>query len=129
MSALDNENLTDEERINKKDELLNHYAVQSERVHTLQQLLKAYTRYKKPLSELAGAMKVYPQVLINAKVSNAVKDKWNENKEVAQAAAEAEKKIGGTGVPLLSQCAKPLIGHAGRIHRLPSFRSRRGITS
>lgn len=47
LSALDNENLTDEERINKKDELLNHYAVQSERVHTLQQLLKAYTMFNK----------------------------------------------------------------------------------
>ena len=37
--------LSDSERIAKKDELLNHYAVQSERVHTLQQLLKAYTMF------------------------------------------------------------------------------------
>ena len=42
LSALEGEtNLTDEERINKKDEMLQHYAVQSERVHTLQQFLKA----------------------------------------------------------------------------------------
>lgn len=40
-------NLSDEERLNRKDELLNHYAVQSERVHTLQQLLKAYTMFNK----------------------------------------------------------------------------------
>ena len=33
--------------IDKKDELLNHYAIQSERVHTLQQLLKAYTMFNK----------------------------------------------------------------------------------
>ena len=39
--------LSDEERLNKKDELLQHYAVQSERVHTLQQLLKAYTMFNK----------------------------------------------------------------------------------
>ncbi len=39
--------LTDEERIQKKDELMSHYAVQSERVHTLQQLLKAYTMFNK----------------------------------------------------------------------------------
>ena len=39
--------LSDEERINKKDELLQHYAVQSERVHTLQQLLKAYCMFNK----------------------------------------------------------------------------------
>ena len=37
--------LSDEERVNKKDEMMNHYAVQSERVHTLQQLLKAYTMF------------------------------------------------------------------------------------
>jgi preprotein translocase subunit SecA len=39
--------LSDEERLNKKDELLNHYGVQSERVHTLQQLLKAYCMFNK----------------------------------------------------------------------------------
>ena len=48
LSALETETgLTDEERLNKKDELLQHYAVQSERVHTLQQLLKAYTMFNK----------------------------------------------------------------------------------
>ena len=48
LSALENETgLTDQERLDKKDELLNHYAVQSERVHTLQQLLKAYCMFNK----------------------------------------------------------------------------------
>ncbi len=48
LSALENEtDLTEEERLNKKDELLNHYAVQSERVHTIQQLLKAYCMFNK----------------------------------------------------------------------------------
>ena len=47
LSALENEQLSDEERVTKKDELLNHYAVQSERVHTLQQLLKAYTMFNR----------------------------------------------------------------------------------
>ena len=48
LSALENEkNLTDQERLDKKDDLLNHYAVQSDRVHTLQQLLKAYTMFNK----------------------------------------------------------------------------------
>ena len=47
LSALENEQLSDEDRLAKKDELLNHYAVQSERVHTLQQLLKAYTMFNK----------------------------------------------------------------------------------
>ena len=35
------------EYLAKKDELLAHYAVQSERVHTLQQLLKAYTMFNR----------------------------------------------------------------------------------
>ena len=48
LSALEAETgLTDEERVNKKDELMAHYAVQSERVHTLQQLLKAYCMFNK----------------------------------------------------------------------------------
>ena len=48
LSALEGDTtLSDEERINKKDELLQHYALQSERVHTLQQLLKAYCMFNK----------------------------------------------------------------------------------
>ena len=37
--------LDDEARIQKKDEVYGDYAVKSERVHTLQQLLKAYTMF------------------------------------------------------------------------------------
>ena len=48
LSALETDKtMSDEQKINVKDELLNHYAVQSERVHTLQQLLKAYTMFNK----------------------------------------------------------------------------------
>ena len=48
LSALEVEpGLSDQERVDKKDELMAHYAVQSERVHTLQQLLKAYCMFNK----------------------------------------------------------------------------------
>ncbi len=48
MSELENrKDLSPEQRIQKKDELMSHYALQSERVHTLQQLLKAYTMFNK----------------------------------------------------------------------------------
>ena len=47
LSALEASNLPEEERLAKKDEMLNYYSVQSERVHTLQQLLKAYTMFNK----------------------------------------------------------------------------------
>ena len=39
--------LTDEERVNRKDALLADYAIKSERVHTIVQLLKAYTMFNK----------------------------------------------------------------------------------
>ncbi len=48
LSALEADtSLSEEERIDKKDDLLNHYAVQSERVHTIRQLLKAYCMFNK----------------------------------------------------------------------------------
>ena len=42
LSELENEGLSDEEKIAKKDELINNYAIKSERIHTITQLLKAY---------------------------------------------------------------------------------------
>ena len=48
LSALEaDKTMSDEQKVDRKDELLNHYAIQSERVHTLQQLLKAYTMFNK----------------------------------------------------------------------------------
>ena len=41
-----NGSISDEERLAKKDELLADYAVKSERVHTILQLLKAYTMFR-----------------------------------------------------------------------------------
>jgi len=38
---------SDEDRAHKKDELLRDYSVKSERIHTLNQLLKAYTLFEK----------------------------------------------------------------------------------
>ena len=47
LSELDNTISDEEERLAKKDELMADYAVKSERVHTMQQLLKAYTMFMK----------------------------------------------------------------------------------
>ncbi len=46
LSALENEKLSDAERVEKKDALLQDYAIKSERVHTILQLLKAYTMFR-----------------------------------------------------------------------------------
>lgn len=45
LSDLENASLNDEEKAAKKDELLQNYAIKSERVHTVNQLLKAYTLF------------------------------------------------------------------------------------
>ena len=47
LSELENMNLTNEQLLEKKDELLTNYAIKSERVHTINQLLKAYTMFEK----------------------------------------------------------------------------------
>ena len=47
LSELENMGLTDEEKQLKKDELMQNYAVKAERVHTVNQLLKAYTLFEK----------------------------------------------------------------------------------
>jgi len=47
IAEIENEGGTDEEKQTKKDELLQNYAVKSERVHTVNQLLKAYCLFEK----------------------------------------------------------------------------------
>ena len=47
LSALEGSGLDGEELLMKKDELFTNYAVKSERVHTINQLLKAYTMFEK----------------------------------------------------------------------------------
>ena len=48
LSELENETrLSEEQILQKKDELMTNYAIKSERVHTINQLLKAYTMFEK----------------------------------------------------------------------------------
>ncbi len=47
LSELETAGLTEEEKLEKKDEMMTNYAVKSERVHTINQLLKAYTMFEK----------------------------------------------------------------------------------
>ena len=47
LSELEGSDLPDEEKAAKKDELLQNYAIKSERVHTINQLLKAYALFDK----------------------------------------------------------------------------------
>ena len=61
MSALEaDKSLTEEERVKRKDEMFSEYAVKSERVHTILQLLKAYTMFNKDEDYVVmdGAVKI-----------------------------------------------------------------------
>ncbi|MBC5621045.1 preprotein translocase subunit SecA [Butyricimonas hominis] len=46
LAEIDKMNLSDEEKVEKKDQLVQNYATKSERVHTVNQLLKAYTLFE-----------------------------------------------------------------------------------
>ncbi len=47
LAELDAQTMDEEERLAKKDAIIQDYAIKSERVHTMQQLLKAYTMFIK----------------------------------------------------------------------------------
>ncbi|MBX9448621.1 MAG: preprotein translocase subunit SecA [Taibaiella sp.] len=47
LAAIDNTDLTPEEKAKRKDDLIQEYAVKAERIHSVQQLLKAYTLFEK----------------------------------------------------------------------------------
>ena len=73
------------------------YATTGDGELTAIQILQAmkYTGCK--LSELASVMNIYPQVLVNVRVSNIGKVRFPEDKEVKKAIEEAEKELGETG--------------------------------
>ncbi len=47
IANIEKSGLSDSEKLTKKDELIQNYSVKSERVHTVNQLLKAYTLFEK----------------------------------------------------------------------------------
>lgn len=46
MAEIENASISDEEKAEKKDELMQNYSVKSERLHTVNQLLKAYSLFE-----------------------------------------------------------------------------------
>ncbi len=47
IAKIDNQGLSKEEEVEKKEELFREYSVKSDRIHTMRQLLKAYTLFEK----------------------------------------------------------------------------------
>ena len=61
------------------------------------QLIETVIKSKKKLSELAKIMNVYPQVLINVKVSPEGKQKYNNDEYIIAATQKAEMELMGDG--------------------------------
>lgn len=64
-------------------------------------LLEVMVETKKPLSELAQIMEVYPQALVNAKVPNHKKEAFMDYPDIADAIEELESKFDGEGRVLI----------------------------
>ena len=54
IAAIDSENISKEEKLQKKDELMNNYVTKAERVHAVDQLLKAYTMFDKDVDYIVS---------------------------------------------------------------------------
>ncbi len=61
------------------------------------QLIETVVKSGKKLSELAGIMRVYPQVLINVKVTDEGKKKYNNDEYIISAVQQAEMELSGEG--------------------------------
>lgn len=61
------------------------------------QLVETVVKSGKKLSELAQIMQVYPQVLINVKVTPEGKQKYNNDEYIISAVQEAEMELSGEG--------------------------------
>ena len=58
VAELEKSNLSDEERAQKRDQVVNDYSIKSERVHTIHQLLKAFAMFEKDVEYVVMDNKV-----------------------------------------------------------------------
>jgi preprotein translocase subunit SecA len=58
LADLEKQNLTDEEKLNRKDALMRDYSIKTERVHTVNQLIKAYALFEKDVEYVVMDNKV-----------------------------------------------------------------------
>jgi preprotein translocase subunit SecA len=58
MAEIDNSSISDEEKLKQKDTAMNEFSVKAERIHTINQLLKAYTLFEKDVEYVVMDNKV-----------------------------------------------------------------------
>lgn len=73
------------------------YATTGDGQLTALQVLQIMKKTGKKLSELASCMKVYPQTMMNVRVSKMGKARFSDDEEIAIAIKQAEKQLGNTG--------------------------------
>lgn len=58
MAEIENSDMSDSEKLNQKDELMRDFAIKSERIHAINQLLKAYTLFEKDIEYIIADNKI-----------------------------------------------------------------------
>lgn len=81
--------------------ILLDFATTGDGILTSLQLTKLIKESGKKLSEIAKIMKVYPQVLVNAKVENGKKDLYSKDPVILEAIKKVEEKLNGKGRVLI----------------------------
>lgn len=77
--------------------IFKEYATTGDGQLTALQLLSVMVKTKKKLSRLASEMAVYPQTMINVKVSNMGKARFYDDEEIKNAIAQAEAQLSSNG--------------------------------
>lgn len=86
------------------------YNTTGDGILTAIQMLSVMKRTGKKASELAKAMEVMPQVLVNARVNNAKKNQYMEVQEIREAIAKVESEFSGDGRVLIrTSGTEPLV--------------------
>ncbi|MCL2495301.1 MAG: phosphoglucosamine mutase [Oscillospiraceae bacterium] len=77
--------------------IFSEYAATGDGQLTALMLLEAMRKSGRPLSALAGEMEVFPQVMVNVRVSNLGKLRCSSDPEIGLAVAKAEAELGDAG--------------------------------
>ena len=86
------------------------YATTGDGQLTAVQLITMLNELKTPLSELTAGIEDYPQLLVNVKITEAGKNKWNKNEAILSAIKDAENAMGDSGRVLVRESGtEPLV--------------------
>ncbi len=86
------------------------YATTGDGQLTAVQLITMMNDVKMPLSQLTAGIEDYPQLLVNVKITEAGKNKWNKNEAILGIIKEAEKAMGDNGRVLVRESGtEPLV--------------------